>query len=212
MKQFVHTIMGCMITAAAFAQRIPIEVQVGDQYILYQHTISKPIKPGSRFGVVHLANITDWYNNDVQKNGMKNEVMNQGYISYRLNNAFTVLGGFFYTNAAGLHGSAAVQFMQKGDNWLFVISPRVDLKNDGAVELFGMFEYRPSLSANLKLYTRIQGMTSHGPSHHNRSYQRLRLGLDAWNTQFGFAFTMDEYGAGPVVKTNTGIFLRKEIP
>lgn len=211
MKHVLPLFAALLLSSAAVAQAIPVELHIGNHYTLYQHTINKPLSATSRFGVVHIANIIDWYNNDVTKNGMKNETMNQGYISYRLSNAFSVLGGFFYTNATGLRGAAGLQFTLSGKNWLMVVMPRADISAGGALELFGMLEYRPELAPGLKLYTRIQGMTNNGPDHHNRSYQRLRLGLDAWKTQFGFAYSIDQYGADPLVKQNTGIFIRKEI-
>jgi hypothetical protein len=193
MKKLILSCMIATVSGLMYGQPIPVEVMAGHQYAMYQHTLSKSISGNDRFGVVHLSNILGWYRQPPQKGGMQNEFMNQGYLRY------------------GLSGSFSVQYLLNRKNWLFVVSPRFDIREKGAYEMFGMFEFRPLINGNMKLYMRIQGMTSHGPYHHNRSYQRLRLGVEKRGIQFGAGFNTDVYGKSRMVKLNAGLFVRKAI-
>lgn len=194
-----------------YSQPIPVEIMAGHQYAMYQHTLSKSISGDQRFGVVHLANILGWYQQPPKKGGMKNEFMNQGYLRFSPHKNLSVMIGYFYANVPDLSASFTMQYMLNRKNWLLVVSPRLDIKKEGAYEMFGMFEYRLVIGNNLKLYTRIQGMTSHGPYHHNRSYQRLRLGVEKRGVQFGLGLNNDFYGKAAKMKFNAGFFIRKAI-
>jgi hypothetical protein len=137
--------------------------------------------------------------------------MNQGYLRFNISPAFSVMAGYFYATVPDFGASVALQYFKKHKDWLFVLSPRIDIKKNGAYEIFGLAEYRPSIGRQLKLYSRIQAMSSFGPYAHNRSYQRIRLGIDVANFQFGAGLNIDEFGPDPLVKYNAGLFLRKEL-
>jgi len=211
MKKIILSCMIATVSGFIYGQPIPVEVMAGHQYAMYQHTLSKSISGNDRFGVVHLSNILGWYRQPPQKGGMPNEFMNQGYLRYSLHKNLSVMAGYFYAYVPGLSGSFSMQYLLNRKNWLLVVSPRFDIKEKGAYEMFGMFEFRPVINGNLKLYLRIQGMTSHGPYHHNRSYQRLRLGVEKRGIQFGSGLNTDVYGKSRMVKFNAGLFVRKAI-
>jgi hypothetical protein len=195
----------------AHAQRMPAEIMIGEKYIMYQHNITSLFKKDSRFGIVHIANLSIRYNNREEKNKRPNEIMNQAYIRMKLSNSFSVLAGGIYTRVTKYRGSFAIQFAKQYKNTLLVVSPRMDIRKEGAFELFSLLEYRSHVSDAVKLYSRLQAMTSHGPHTHNKSYQQLRLGLDIKNTQFGIGLNLDEYGSKPFVLANAGLFIRKEL-
>ena len=197
--------------AGAYAQVLPVELMLGNEYISYQHFVSKPFEKDSRFGLVHIANILVKYNPKTEENSKPNEVMNQAYISMRVSGSFSVLLGGFYSNATDFNASAAFQFIKQYKHIFILLAPRVDLKNNGSYEMFGIIEYRPKIYKEINLYTRFQGMTNLGPYKHNRSYQQFRLGLDIKRFQFGLGINIDEYGAEPEVLTNAGVFIRKVI-
>jgi hypothetical protein len=140
---------------------------------------------------------------------MNNEVMNQVYLTHQLNPQFTVMGGLFFSNATGIKPALALQYAQRINDWFVVVVPRIDLANKGSFELMGMLEYEPQLSAKLKLYSRFQVMSNAGPFHHNRSYQRVRVGVHVKKFQTGIAVNINEYSYPVKVKVNTGLFLRK---
>jgi hypothetical protein len=53
-------------------------------------------------------------------------------------------------------------------------------------------------------------MNNIGPYHHNRGYQRLRVGIDMKSWQAGIGSNFDEYGKFRKVYINLGLFVRKE--
>jgi hypothetical protein len=210
MKKSITTIVLSLLSIVLLSQTMPVELSVGNRNFLYQHTIKWKLEKDSRFGFMHIANVQTWYDMHKAKAGNADEVMNQGYISFELLKSVSVLGGFFYTDVTGIRSTAALQFVKKKSDWIFMLTPRVDIMKRGSREIFTLFEYRPELTRKLKLYTRLQVMLNHGPSHFNRGYQRLRIGIDLNKLQFGFAQNLDQFGADLSMRSNTGVFLRKE--
>ncbi len=72
----------------------------------------------------------------------------------------------------------------------------------------GFVEYAPAINNKLRLYTRIQFMTTWTFPEHNRSYQYLRLGLGYDKFQVGIAANYDEYGKAKETYRNYGCFIR----
>jgi hypothetical protein len=201
-------ILSCLQKPVA-AQKFTAEIMPGDRYFFYQHLLSCKWKENGKSGVVHIANISNWYQHNPAKGGMNNELMNQVYASHRLTSAFTIMAGLFYSNATGIKPALAFQFAKRFNDCFVVVVPRADVANNGSFELMGMLEYEPQLSPLVKLYSRVQIMSNAGPFNHNRSYQRVRLGVHIKKFQTGVAVNIDEYGNSAKTKINTGIFLRK---
>lgn len=191
------------------AQNFAAEIMPGNNYFFYQHLLSQKWNANAKSGIVHITNISNWYQHNSAKGGMNNELMNQVYLTHQLNPQFTVMGGLFFSNATGIKPALALQYAQRFNDWFVVVVPRMDLSNKGSFELMGMLEYEPQLSAKLKLYSRFQIMSNAGPFHHNRSYQHVRLGVHVKKFQTGIAVNINEYGYPAKVKVNTGLFLRK---
>lgn len=188
-----------------------VEGLVGDEYLFYQHLIHKKFTAKSKAGFMHLVNMTSRYQTDIKKGGRPNEVMNQVYLTTRLNQSFTLLTGVFYNNVIGIRTSVGIQYAKAFKNGLLVMVPRADVKKYGAVELMSMLEYQPVIGKSVKLYTRLQVMSNYGAYQHNRSYQRLRLGISIKDIQLGVGMHLDEYGKESRVNMNTGVFIRKQI-
>ncbi len=191
------------------AQAYTAEVMPGNRYLFYQHLFRQKIKENSKVGFVHIANISNWYQQNPNKGGMGNEIMNQVYLSQEVIQNVTFLGGLFYTNVTGIRPSIAIQFTQIFKNGLIAIVPRADISKNGSTELMGMLEYQPTLTKKIKLYSRLQFMHNVGPNHHNRSYQRARVGIQIKKFQFGVGVNVNQYGYPLKTKINSGIFLRK---
>ncbi|ULQ54239.1 hypothetical protein [Flavihumibacter fluvii] len=211
MKKIVFTALILLLVKLAEAQPINLEGMAGDDYLFYQHLIAKKLSARSRLGILHIANVSIRYETDIKKGGRPNEVMNQAYITTSLNKHFTLLTGMYYNHVNGIRASAAVQFAWRFKNGLFIALPRADIQHRGSVDVMTMLEYQPLITKRIKLYTRLQVMSNYGPFQHNRSYQRLRLGVDIKGTQLGVGVNIDEYGRESTLNFNTGIFIRKEI-
>lgn len=191
------------------AQNFAAEIMPGNNYFFYQHLLAYKWNENSKSGIVHITNISNWYQHNPAKGGMNNEVMNQVYLTHRLTPAFTMMAGLFFSNAAGMKPAFAIQYAQRFKDCFVVVVPRIDLVNKGSFEMMAMLEYEPQLSTKLKLYSRFQVMSNAGPFNHNRSYQRVRLGMHVKKFQTGVAVNINEYGYPVKTKINTGIFLRK---
>jgi hypothetical protein len=209
MKKTLQFIIFSAVLLKAEAQLFSSEVMTGNRYLFYQHVFAGKIKTDSKLGVSHIANILNWYNHEPNKGGMTNELMNQAYITYQLNRRVVMQGGLFYNNVNGIRPSLAVQFSVPVKHGIILAVPRADVYKKGSFELMGMLEYSPPVNSNMKLYTRFQFMSNAGPYHHNRSYQRLRVGFSRKVVDAGLALNVDEYGTLPKVKWNYGFFLRK---
>jgi hypothetical protein len=191
------------------AQKFTIEVLPGHKYLFYQHLFTAHFEKSKGFGVVHISNMSNWYEHDKEKGGMNNEIMNQVYISWDQSGQLKFMAGFFYANATGLKPAVALQFAQRFKNGLFVLVSRTDAVKGGSFELMSMLELQPYIYKKLQLYTRVQVMSNAGPYHHNRSYQRFRTGIQYKQIQTGIGLNVDEYGFPAKVKLNAGFFIRK---
>lgn len=205
-------LIGCtaLIFRSAAAQTFTAEAMAGNDYFFYQHLVVKKFSAQSRFGLMHIANVITRYQPDPAKGGKPHEMMNQAYLTTGISKSLTLLTGIFYNNVTGTRAAIGLQYARPFNNGLFVAVPRADLEHHGSVELMSMLEYRPALAKNLKLYTRLQVMSNYGGYHHNRSYQRIRLGISLRQLQVGLAMNLDEYGAAPETRVNAGFFIRKE--
>lgn len=207
MKRLFFFIHAIVIFQNVKAQLGPIELMAGNKYIHYQHSIGQPLKTGSRFGWQHIATLIKRYNVNAERGGMPDELMNQGYLTFRLHPLLSIKSGLFYTNAGGYQPTAGLQFSWHSKDWVVVAAPRIDMIKNGAYELFTMVEYSPSIRKSLKLYTRLQAMSNISKESHNRSYQLLRIGLEIKGFQLGGGLTLDEYGTSGKVHHNSGVFV-----
>jgi hypothetical protein len=203
-----------LIVMVSFLQNVkaqlgPIELMVGDKYVHYQHSHSQALKPGSRFGWQHIATLIKRYNVNTEKGGMPDELMNQGYLTFRLHSLLTLKGGLFYTNVGGYQPTIGIQFFWNNKDWAVIAAPRIDIIKNGAYELFTMAEFSPSIGRGIKLYTRVQAMINFSNAGHNRSYQLFRAGVELNGFQLGGGVTLDEYGTSGRVHYNSGVFVRR---
>lgn len=204
-------IIGLFLLKPAKAQPVVLEGLVGHEYLFYQHLLAKKFSSRSVLGVMHIANVSSRYDAAVKRAGRPDEIMNQAYISIQLGKSFSLLAGMFYSNAVGIRASAGIQYALPFKNGLWVIVPRVDAEHGASVEMMSMFEYQPVIAKTIRGYTRLQVMSNYGPFQHNRSFQRLRLGITIKGTQAGLGFNLDEYGRSSKLYMNAGIFIRREI-
>jgi hypothetical protein len=210
MKRYL--LIGCAALAfsSVAAQPFTAEAMAGNDYLFYQHLVVKKFSAQSRFGLMHIANVITRYQPDPAKGGKPHELMNQAYLTTSISKSLTLLTGLFYNNVTGTRAAIGLQYARPVKHGLFVVVPRADIQHHGSAEIMSMLEYKPQISRKIKLYTRLQVMSNYGAYHHNRSYQRLRLGISLREWQLGLAMNLDEYGRAPETRVNAGFFIRKE--
>lgn len=209
MKQLFSLLATLVFIQNTSAQLGPIECMTGNHYLHYQHSLGQKIKPGSKLGWQHIATLIKPYKTDIEKGGIPDEIMNQVYLTYQVHHLFSFKGGLFYTNFGGYLPTFSLQFFMRKKNWTTIVAPRMDFARKNNYEVFALVEFTPSLSQDIKLYTRLQGMSNFNKETHNRSYQQLRVGLTVKDYEVGAGLTLDEYGTLRRLHYNTGVFVRK---
>lgn len=202
-------ILFLFIFSDATTQYAPVEVMAGHQYFNYQHSFHRKLSTNSKIGWTHITNLMRRYVTQPEKGGRPNEIMNQVYLTTNLSNNLMVMGGIFFTPVTDMKISFAGQYAYRTKTVSLILNPRFDLGNKFTYELFGLAEFRPTISPVMYLYGRIQFMTNHSKDGHNRSYQQLRIGIERNKIQLGIASTFDQYGTKLIPTANTGIFIRK---
>jgi hypothetical protein len=194
----------------ALAQSGNAELMVGNQYLHYMHSITKPMTSSSKLGWQHIATLIKRYQPVKEKQGYADELMNQAYVSYNFSKLFSLKGGLFYTNTAGYKPTLGIQLLLPHKNGTVIISTRADLTTKPAYELFISSEYFLSPPGRVRPVIRVQAMSNASTVKHNRSYQFIRLGADINNLQFGGGLTIDEFGNNHTLHYNAGFFIRKK--
>ena len=131
-------------------------------------------------------------------------------ISYSLSKHISVFaGGFTNPKDYGASIGLLARFLFK--NGMFFISNRNSVLTNYSSEFLVLTEYRPKISTNLNLYSRLQVMSETNFKVAKRNFQMLRLGLGYKQYQFGLGATFDQFGSLPIKEENYGIFVRAEL-
>lgn len=203
---FGNLILLLLLAAEVSSQNIILENLAGDKNYYYQHSLSKTFSKDHRWGFFNASSFHAFYDTDAL-----NELMSQSYITYALTQQINLAGGAFYATKPGIAPTVAVQFKFSNRYYKAAIVPRIDLRNNGSVEVMTFLEYAVPVSEGINFYARAQFMSNYGPRHHNRSYQYFRLGLKHKGTVMGMAVNVDERGPEKETLHNWGAFLRIEI-
>ena len=183
---------------------IVVEILPGTGGYAAQMTINKSFGGTSKFGFFSVTNLSSKWGETYAK-----DIMNQMHITYQFAPGFKVLGGTHYTPSSGLRPNAAVLYTYISKTVLVSVMPRIDLSRNSDWECFAMMEYKPQLSPNWNIYSRVQGLycATLKAGTHDRSYLMLRAGLSYKDFRFGLGANWDAYGPDRVSKENYGIFL-----
>lgn len=185
--------------------QIPIEISVGHSSYYYQHSFAARFNKEKPLGFFHISSIFIPYDKN-----RGNEIMSQSYLSYTLNEVWSTGVGSIFTLLNRVRPSFFFQYLRKGKTTSVMVYPRVDLWKDPNFELMGFIEYKSAENQDLKLYARVQYMTTWNMQEHVRSYQYLRLGVGLIEMQLGAAANFDQYGNTGIDYSSIGFFIRKE--
>lgn len=198
-----------LFSGAAVAQTGNVELMPGNRYFHQMHSVEFPLTGSGKFSWQQLGTIIKYYDKGSGKNLPKDELMNQSYLVYHLSEKLAVKSGLFYTNVGGYHTSVALQFKWKLKQGILLLSPRANLSQVQAYELFSLLEYKNGADKKLPIVLRYQGMSSVGLKGHNRSYQVFRIGIQVKKNQLGAGITLDEFGKENKVYSNFGLYFRR---
>ncbi|MGS2763684.1 hypothetical protein [Sinomicrobium sp. M5D2P9] len=185
--------------------QIPVEISVGHSGYYYQHSFAAKFNPEKPVGFFHTSSVLIPYDKN-----RGNEIMSQSYVSYTLSEHWTSGIGSIFTPLDRVRPSVFFQYFQKKRTTSVLVFPRIDIWSEPNFEMMGFIEYRQAGRQNIKIYARLQYMTTWNLREHVRSYQYGRVGIDMEEIQFGLAANFDQYGSFATSYNSIGIFVRKE--
>ncbi len=192
----------CLVSARA---QVPVEISTGHSSYYYQHAFSAKFSTEKPFGFFHTSSLLIPYDKN-----RGNEIMSQSYVSYALSDRWSAGMGSIFTPLNRVRPSVFFQYFLKGRTTSVMVYPRADLWKDPNFELMGFMEYRGGESRKMRVYARLQYMTTWNLQQHVRSYQYLRVGINLDKIQLGPAVNIDQYGGSATSYSSVGLFVRKE--
>jgi hypothetical protein len=192
---------------------IPIELLVGNKAIAFQLIVSKQFSPKSRFG---FFNVTT-FSGDYEEKSQTAEFYSQSMITAEIYKGISIATGLSAIGSSNtpvtVRPTAGLQYLFTNKDFVLVLLPRFDLTQTYNFETFAVLEYKPSLSKNWGIYSRIQGLYNYNTNlkFHEVSSIYLRLGVSYKNVQFGLGTNLDFYGPDYDNVNNFGIFIKTDL-
>jgi hypothetical protein len=195
-----------VILSKGYAQPIPVEITGGNRYASVDVNFTKKFSVDTKWGFFHMNTLQAYY-----ENKSKNSFIIQDLLFYEPFRNFRVAAGAFY-GKPGFNTTAGFQYNIISKKVYFLFAPRINITRTPSYDFMTILSYRTPLNSNLGLFAKFKMLNLFDANTHIKSYQWFRAGLEAGKLQFGLAVNIDEFGPGPVVETNFGLFVRKEIP
>ncbi|MEM6345062.1 MAG: hypothetical protein AAF927_14320 [Bacteroidota bacterium] len=129
-----------------------------------------------------------------------------------LNRTFSNGLGVSLIGKIGANGGGAdlgVHIFKAKPHWMLFALASVGLKDEWEYSWFSILRITPPLNEKWKLYSSLELFNLFNQGKHLISVQRLRLGLDNHQIQFGAALNLSEVGADWTTSSNLGAFIRK---
>lgn len=188
---------------------IPVELFFGNRQLYFQMVVKKSFAPKSKFDFFSVATYTSEYDPQLKDYN----IVIPAQVSYDLGKGFGIMGGTDINSATGWAPVAGPQFNFASRKWLAVSVISYFFNSEQNVKLFGLYEYKPTVSEHFTLYNRIQLMYIQNlhDNLHARSYLYLRTGIKWKSFIFGVASNLDRFGPGKIFKENYGLFFRWEL-
>jgi hypothetical protein len=192
---------------------IPIELFAGNNGYAFQLIVSKQFSPQSKFGFVNVTGFSGDYNTANQTS----DFLSQSYLTVKVWRDISVAAGLsamgYSRTPLTVRPTAGLQYLHISRDFAVVVIPRFDLTQTYNFETFAVLEYRPMLSKNWGIYTRVEGLYNYNTKlgFHEISSINLRLGLSYRNIQFGIGTNSDFYGPDNQNSSNFGLFIKTDL-
>lgn len=209
----VFAILFISILPSIYGQKVqppvPLELFIGNDDLYYQVVLKKKFTSNSRFNFFSVATFTADYKNELGDNRM----VIPAQVSCSFNNGLGIMAGTDMNSFSGFSFILGPQYNYISRKFLAVSVVSFFLNDEKDVKLFGLYEYKPTLTEKLTLYSRLQYIYNYNmkKKQHNRSYLYLRLGLKKNQMVVGIGANLDQFGSNQVFKDNYGLFFRWEL-
>lgn len=187
---------------------IPIELMAGNQDLYFQMVVKKSFKPQSAFQFFGLSTYTS-----AIKDLQSTDLISIGQLSYTFSKGFGVFVGADVNSFSGLSIIAGPQHNFASAKWLAITTTSFFLNDDADLKVFGLYEFKPNITEQIGLYTRLQSIYNFSLENngHNVSYIYLRAGIKVKSMIFGGAANLNWSGPNKLYQENYGLFVRYEL-
>lgn len=184
---------------------IPVDYMIGNNRMFFQMVVKRKFSSESKFEFLSVSSLAASYDNDMENLDVAVPVL----ITYTIYKGLGLVAGATINNRVGYSPLLGAQHSFTNKEWVSVTIASVFLNSTKNIELFGIYEYKPSITPKLNLYTRIQFLYIHNTSEdfHARSFLQLRTGLKMNALNFGIGANLDQYGPEKTFKPNYGVFI-----
>jgi len=169
--------------------------------LTHRHFRAEPGSDGGRWSIFSRTRATVDYDNNT-------DLFTGAYLNYTTTSG---IGGSLIgkIGRAGGGADAGVHYLKISKDWTNFALVSAGLKDRLEYSWFSISRYIPNLTPRTKLYTSLELFSLFRQGNHLASVQRLRLGLQIGQVEFGAALNFSEVGTEWSGSKNLGGFLRK---
>ena len=199
MKKYLPAII-FMMFLSNFGRGQSLEIMVGNERIFADVQWLKFIDSQKQWSLFSRTRATVDYENQTN-------LFSGAYLNYTLKNGL----GASLVGKIGNSGGADAGFhiFKAKRDWMLFGLASVGLKNELEYSWFSIFRYTPKIKDHWKFYSSLELFTLLRKENHLVSIQRIRLGFDYRQFQFGVAGNFSESGNDWISFSNIGGFVRK---
>ena len=196
-------IIAAFLILSKFSFTQSIEIMPGTDNLFFDIQFLKPLKKNDyKFTVFsRTRGIVDYESNA--------NILSAAYVSYtsKIGLGVSIIGAVNSSN--GPNGAAGVNFLKVKNNFTIFALAAVEAHHPIGYSLFTIIRYTPDIKDNWKLYSSLELFTLYRKGGHEVSSERIRLGLDHKNFQFGLGANLTQFGNEFTAIDNYGLFIRK---
>ena len=191
----------------------PIELFAGNQGFSFQLILSKQFSPTSKFGFFNVTSFASRY----EQANQTTSFISQSCLTAEVWKGISAVAGLsamgFPATPLEVRPTAGLQYLLFSRDVSVFVLPRFDLTQTYNFETLAVLEYKPMLSKNWGIYTRVEGLYNYNTKlgYHEITEINLRLGLSYKNVQFGVGSIQDFYGPGSYNVNNFGLFIKTDL-
>lgn len=212
MKKLSSTIVLLLFTVVLLAQEkreppIPVEILFGNQRVNLTISVNKSIAGNFRY--LNTTSAAAYYDYTLGRT----ELVSVNSFAYQFTKNLGLSAGIQYHFIKGFIPNVAMHFSYADPTWLLVLTPYYNFMPWSNLETVGIVEFKPALTANLRLFTRLQGFYSQDfeKNERERGMCYFRLGLTVNKYTIGFGANLDYYRPTMNDIQNYGGFFRVDI-
>lgn len=196
---FLSIILSILASQPLWGQSL--ELMVGHERIFADIQWLKFVDVDKHISVFSRTRATVDYENQT-------DLFSGAYVNYTLKNGL----GASLVGKAGRTGGGAdlgIHIFKAHENWMLFGLASVGLKKELTYSWFSILRFTPKLNENWRFYSSLELFHLFAQGTHLISVQRIRLGVEYEQFQWGLAGNLTEVGEEWSRNVNAGVFVRK---